>query len=343
MPRQSSCWQSSAVPNRSWSASLAPLLIICLALMSSCRSRFTPVSTVESLAFGQPLTLNMAINSAELLKLATGLALAEVRRIEETLDPVNTAGSLYQLNQTHTSDDQELYQLLEQALVVSELTGGGLNLFMGHLERAYGFFRIAPQPPRESLIREIMLPIQRAKINLSPERSRVEIPNDAYAVSLTGIQEGYTADQALAMLELSGIREAAVQLGANLACAGSPDGLGWEHAITNPATGAVLVRLFLENCGLATASILDQAYTYRDLSYYNHLDSRTGRLADSLLSVTVIAPSTELAAALARGIFPIGPVRGMQLLNELPAVDGLLLDQAGRVLVSDSLFIWIGG
>ncbi len=335
--------QTNLVTNRYWPGGLAPLLILCLALAGGCRSRFTPVSTVESLAFGQPLALNLAIRSAELLMVATGLALAEVRRIEETLDPVNTAGSLYQLNQTHSSDDPELYQLLEQALVVSELTGGGLNLFMGHLERAYGFFRIAPRPPPESLIREIMLPIQRARIDLSPVRSRVEIPNDAYAVSLTGIQEGYTADQALALLELSGIREAAVQLGANLACAGSPDGLGWEHAITNPATGAVLARLFLENCGLATASILDQAYTYRDLSYYNHLDPRTGHLADSLLSVTVVAQSTELAAALARGIFPIGPVKGIQILNELTGVDGLLLDREGRVLVSDSLFVWIGG
>ncbi len=343
MPRLSTFGQLSVVTNRCWSGSLAPLLMLCLALGGGCRSRFTPVTTVETLAFEQPLVLNLAIRSAELLKLATGLALAEVRRIEETLDPVNTAGILYHLNQTHSSDDPELYQLLEQALEVSEITGGGLNLFMGHMERAYGFFRIASQPPQGSLIREIILPIHRARINLSPVRSRVEIPNDAYAVSLTGIQEGYAADQALAMLELSGIREAAVQLGANLACAGSPDGLGWEHAITNPATGAVLARLFLENCGLATASILDQAYTYRNVTYYNHLDPQTGHLADSLLSVTVVAPSTELAAALARGIFPIGPVRGIQLLNELPGVDGLLLDPEGRVLVSDSLFIWIGG
>ncbi len=342
MPRQSTFGQSGLVTNGCWPARLVPLLILCLALVGGCRSRFTPVSTVKTLAFEQPLALHLAVSSAELLKVATGLALAEVRRIEETLDPVNTAGSLYQLNQTHSSDDPELYQLLEQALVVSELTGGGLNLFMGHLERAYGFFRIAPQPPRESLIREVILPIHRARIDLSPERSRVKIPNDAYALSLTGIQEGYAADQALAMLEFSGIREAAVQLGANLACAGSPDGLGWEHNITNPTTGEVLARLFLENCGLATASILDQAYTYRDRSYYNHLDPQTGHLADSLLSVTVVAPSTELAAALARGIFPIGPARGIQLLNELPGVDGLLLDPEGHVLVSDSLFIWIG-
>ena len=145
------------------------------------------------------------------------------------------------------------------------------------------------------------------------------------------------------LAELAGIRVAAVQLGANLACAGSPDGLGWEHTLTHPVTGAELARLFLENCGLATASILDQAYSYRSVSYYNHLNPQTGYLADSLLSVTVVAPSTELAAALARGIFPLGPVKGIQLLDELPGVDGLLLERGGRVLVSDSLFIWTGG
>ncbi|MEE9464018.1 MAG: FAD:protein FMN transferase, partial [Candidatus Neomarinimicrobiota bacterium] len=127
------------------------------------------------------------------------------------------------------------------------------------------------------------------------------------------------------------------------AYAASADGLGWEHILTHPGTGEELATLYLENCGLATASIRDQAYTYRNTLYYNHLDPRTGYLADSLLSVTIVAPSTELAAALARGIFPLSPVRGLRLLNELPGVEGLLLDSEGQVHRSDSLQIWMGG
>lgn len=285
----------------------------------------------------------MAVSDEELLEVSTTLVLAEVRRIETTLDPLNPNGSLYQLNQTHSTDNLELYQLLEQAQTVVELTDGGLNIFMGYLEQAYGFFRLTPRPPKDSLIREIMLSIERARIELSTERAYVEIPNDAYQISLTGIQEGYAADQALAMLALAGISDATVQLGAVRACAESADGLGWEHTVIHPVTGAELATLYLENCGLATASIRDQEYTYRNVAYHNHLDPHTGYPADSLLSVTVVAPSTELAAALARGIFPHGAAKGLQILNELPGVEGLILDSEGQIHRSDSLDIWMKG
>ncbi len=285
----------------------------------------------------------MAVSDEELLEVSTTLALAEVRRIENTFDPLNASGSLYHLNQTHSTDNLELYQLLEQAQTVVELTDGGLNLFMGFLEQAYGFFRLTPIPPNDSLIREIMLSIERGRIELSTERTYVQIPNDAFQISLTGIQEGYTADQALAMLALAGISDASVQLGAVQACAESPDGLGWEHTVIHPGTGAELATLYLENCGLATASIRDQAYTYRNVVYYNHLDPHTGYPADSLLSVTVVAPSTELAAALARGIFPHGAAKGLRLLNDLPGVEGLILDSDGQIHRSDSLSFWMGG
>ena len=256
---------------------------------------------------------------------------------------MDTDGGLYRLNETRRLTDPELYPLLERATWVAELTNGGLNLFMGNLERAYGFEKLFPNPPAPETVRELLLPLRRASMQFVPERYQVQIPNDAFTVSLTGIREGYVADQALAYLAYAGVQNASVQVGAHAAYGGSPDGLGWPVAVRDPDTGEMVVRLFVENAGVATAAVNDQAYTFRGDTYYNHLDPATGRPARSLRSVTVVAPSSELAGALARGIFVMQPEEGLRLLNDLPEVDGVLLDAGGGTAVSDSLFLWMGG
>jgi thiamine biosynthesis lipoprotein len=118
--------------------------------------------------------------------------------------------------------------------------------------------------------------------------------------------------------------------------------LGWQVSIVNPALEDTEVNLFVEFCGVATASVMDQSYVYRDEVYYNHLDSETGRPARNLSSVTVVAPTSELAAGLARGIFILPPDEGLSLLNDLPSVDGLLINNNGEISLSDSMFIWMG-
>ncbi len=327
---------------------LLALVAIRLALIagalaiSGCKPRFTPVTTVETRFFQLPVVFSMGVESPEELQVAVALADSEIRRLEKAFNPLNPAGGLYQLNETRSVTDAELYTILERAYQVSQLTNGGLNIFTGYLERAYGFDKRFPRPPDRSALRELLLPLRRASIQFIPENYQVKMPNDAFSVSLTGIKEGYAADQALAHLVIAGISNAMVRVGSHVACGGSPDGLGWPISVTDPVSGATAVQLSVENCAVATASINDQAYTLRDNTYYNHLDPVTGRPVRSLRLVTVVAPSCELAGSLARGIFVMNPEDGLRLLNDLPEVEGILLDPEGGITMSDSLFIWVG-
>lgn len=318
---------------------LCGLLLLIIGL--GCKPRYAPVSTVETHFLNTPVVLHLAVESREELRMAASLAITEVRRLEEVFNPLNTEGSLYRLNEERVLTDPELYPILERAREVSQLTGGGLNLFMGYLERAYGFDKLFPQPPDPDAIWEMILPLQRADIQFNPEHQQVRITTDAFRISLTAVQEGYAADQALAHLSMVGVQNAMVEVGWHRACGGSPDGLGWPIEISHPVIGDSVVQLFVEHCGVATASVLDGAYTFRDQVYFNHLDPATGQPADRLSSVTVVAPSCELASALAQGIFVMEPEEGLRLLNELPEVEGLLLDPEGRVAISDSLFLWM--
>ena len=313
-------------------------LLSCFLLTIGCKPRFTSVSSIETSFLGIPVTLNLAVADLEESEQAVTLAVAEILRLESKFNPLNPEGSLYMLNNARSVTDPEFFMFLQQVSQVSGMTNGGLNIFMGYLEQAYGFGRMFPSPPDPDLVSEILLPMRRASIQFTSERFQVSIPDDAFTVSLSGIQEGYVADQALAHLVIAGLTNAMVQVGYHVACGGSADGTGWPITIPHPESGDVVARLFVENCGVAIASVADQAYAYRGDIYYNHLDPDDGRPASSLILVTVVAPTCQLAANLARGIFITGPEEGLSLLKELPEVEGILLDPEGGMFISDSVF-----
>ena len=345
---------SSLPPNDHWHSSarlalpaLRPLpahwiigLLVALTL-PGCRPQIFDVIQARTFFRQQTVTLYLATRDGDLAKVAGTLAIAEIKRLEAAYDPLNSDGVLYRLNEQRRTGDPELLQLLQRGREVSLLTRGRYNLFMAYPEKAYGFGNLYPEPPSLELLRETMLPIRRAEITLGPTGTDLSLPDDAYAVSLTGLIDGYVADQALAHLKLAGVGQAMVQLGNYAAFGLSPDGMGWPLVIRHPETDSLVAQLFLESRAAATVSVAEQAFVYRGETYYNNLDPITGLPARWVLSVTVVAPTSEQAGTLAKGIFTMAPTEGLLLLNELTEVDGLLIDLQGKVWRSDSLTAWL--
>lgn len=331
---------SAQCKNQSFRRRDSLLIWFFLLLALGCRPQVSRVHEVEVNYNGYPLWLVMVAGDKDLAKIAGALAFAEVKRLEKSYSPLSTDGVLFRFNQDRRTRDPELYQLLQRGNEIATLTRGRYSHFMGFLERAYGFTELYPSPPSAQLIKDIMLPIRRAYLEFVPARSEVSTPDDAYSVSLTGVIDGYTVDQALAHLMLAGIGQAMVQYGNFYAWGPSRDGLGWEFEIRHPVTDSLISTLFVENTGAASMSIQDQVFLYRNDRYYNNLDPLTGLPARQMLSATVLAPTSEQASMLAKGVFTMPIVEGVQLLEQLAHVDGLLIGLDGRTWKTDSLMTW---
>jgi thiamine biosynthesis lipoprotein len=78
-----------------------------------------------------------------------------------------------------------------------------------------------------------------------------------------------------------------------------------------------------------------ERYFEQDGKRYHHiLDPRSGYPADQLASVTVIAPTCALADALSTAAFVLGPQEGLELLDEFPDAEGLLIAERQGELVA---------
>jgi len=81
----------------------------------------------------------------------------------------------------------------------------------------------------------------------------------------------------------------------------------------------------ISNCAIATSGNYRQYVTIDGNRYSHIINPLTGRPAEKIPSVTVIAPLAIDADALATAISVMGPEKGMELIESLPQTEALLV------------------
>ena len=137
-----------------------------------------------------------------------------------------------------------------------------------------------------------------------------------------GIAKGYAVDKAVLYLRSRGIKDAIVNAGGDMYCLGrGKDGGPWRIGIRNPSQ---------KNSNLATLLLTDRAAaTSGDYERPSHIiNPKTGKPVNAkMASATVLANDCLTADALATAVFVLGPEKGMELLNRLENVEGVIISE----------------
>ena len=73
---------------------------------------------------------------------------------------------------------------------------------------------------------------------------------------------------------------------------------------------------------------------------YGHIiNPKTGYPSQGVVSCTVFAPKAELADALATALFVMGKEAGIDLVNQLPNVDALMITDDGEIITSQNITV----
>ena len=154
-----------------------------------------------------------------------------------------------------------------------------------------------------------------------------------------GIGKGYAADQAVDAMRKAGAVAGVVALSGDIKTFGRlPGGKMFPVGIQHPRKdGSVLAWIDLQDEAISTAGDYERFFEREGVRYHHILDPRTLQPARSCQSVTVIAREGVWADGLDTGIFVMGPERGMELVEQLPDVEAIIVDQDGHLLVSSGL------
>lgn len=294
------------------------------------QARFLMGTLVEITAQGKdPEKLNRAVKRA----------FAEVKRIEKMMSDREKGSELARINRNAgmkaVKVSQEILEIITKSIHFSRISQGAFDISWAALAELWDFDQERPVvPPKEKVAESIKL-IDYQKIVVDRESSTVFLQVDGMRIGLGGIAKGYAVDRAIQALQQEGVKDAIVNAGGDLRVIGKKDGQPWRVGIQDPrGRGKLLGVLEITDTSFATSGDYEKYFSEDGIRYHHLLNPKTGFPAQGCRSVTVICASALEADALSTAVFVLGPEAGLKLIEELPGVEALIIDQEGRIIMS---------
>ena len=213
-----------------------------------------------------------------------------------------------------------LFEAVRFALLVAEETGGAFDPTVGHHMMARGFDREHRSGSQVHLDFDAAADATWRDVEIDPNRRAITLRR-SLILDLGAVAKGLAIDTAAQ--ELKPFDNFAIDAGGDLYMAGTNRfGEPWTVGIRHPRNkDEMLESLRISDQAICTSG----DYERRGADGRSHiLDPRTGKVADSVASATVIAPVAMLADALATAAFVLGPDEGIRLLDRM-GVDGMIV------------------
>jgi thiamine biosynthesis lipoprotein len=271
-------------------------------------------------------------------------AFAEFDRLDALMSVWKETSEIQRLNRAAGQHPvpiaKELGALLDAARQVSEWTNGAFDVTFGALSGLWRFDHDQDEtvPAADAIGARLGLVDYRA-LELDPRSGTAFLRRTGMRAHLGGIGKGYAVDRAADILRSRGLDNVLIQSGGDLYVAGRRGDRPWRVGIRDPRGPAErsFASLDLSDGAISTSGDYERFF-FRDGRRYHHIiDPSVGWPAQGTRSVTIVADTSVLADALSTGVFVMGPVRGMALIERLPGVEGVIVSDRNEVTVSSGL------
>jgi thiamine biosynthesis lipoprotein len=273
------------------------------------------------------------------------LAVAEVKRIENLISDWIPSTQISQVNKNAgimpVKVDKEVYDLVERAIKVSQITSGAFDISYASMDKIWKFDGSMKAMPTVEAIKNSVSKIGYKNIILDPKEQTIFLKMQGMKLGLGGIGQGYIADKVKDLLKSKGCASGIVNVSGDINAWGTQiDGKPWTVAIVNPMNKNKVFATFpLENSAVETSGSYEKFVTFNGIRYAHIIDPRTGYPAQGVVSVSVFAKQTEIADALATGIFVLGVEVGLDLVNQMKGIECIIVDDKGKVHSSKGIDI----
>ncbi len=231
-----------------------------------------------------------------------------------------------------------LFDFLEYAKEMHDLTGGEVNIAMGAVLSIWHEYREAGVSlPEPSLLEAAAEHTDINSLILDGENMTAELTDEAMSLDVGAIAKGYAAERIAERLEAEGYTSMILDLGGNLRAIGSkPSGEGWKTGVKNPdpAADSYLYEFELKDGSAVTSGDYERYYIVDGEKYHHIIDKDTLMPAEHFRSVTVITADSALADALSTALFNMTYEEGASLVESLGDVRAVWLTTDGNVIIS---------
>jgi thiamine biosynthesis lipoprotein len=268
--------------------------------------------------------------SPTLIEEGAGRAFREMDRVVNLLNRYDSSSALSYLNTEGSIHDPppELAAVMWQAGFFHQASGGA---FDPTVQPLVDLFRTGP--PSDAQILAALALVDGRELEVGKDSIRLSSPG--MGVTLDGIAKGYVVDRMATVMAEQGLDDFLIDAGGDIRAFGArEDGRPWQVGVQDPKKRRDLPDIIGLTAGAVATSGSYEIYFDRDRTYHHIVSSRTGASPRLSQSVSVLAPTTLAADALATTVFVMEPERGVAFIESLPQCACLIVDATGRLFRS---------
>ena len=294
----------------------------------------------DTILMGSTFTFTALHQDPSIAKEAIQAGMSEVIRIEALISSWQKRSQTHQINSNAGIKavvvDKELFELIERSLKISQMSNGYFDISFASIDKIWQFNGQEQSMPSDSLLTYSVAKINYKDILLNRDDFSVFLKNEGMKIGFGAIGKGYAADKAKAVMLAYGIENGVVNAGGDLLAWGAKaNGKAWSVGIADPNNpNRVLSNIEVSNQAIVTSGDYERFVIVNGERYGHIINPKTGMPVKGILSVTVLAPSAEIADALATTVFVLGPEDGLKLINHLEGVECIIINSKNNLLYS---------
>lgn len=291
---------------------------------------------------GTSIDLKFVAVSPRAAEQAERVALAEIERLRRVLSSWDNQSELAQLfsRGTIAHPSAELVDVLNQYTAWSDRSQHAYSARVGELSALWKAAEARGALPDSQVLAQAVRDIAAPAWRVDSRTGSVTALTSRRA-DLNSLGKGYIIDRALRAVRdrVTGVSGAMINVGGDIHVWGTPprDG-GWRIAVANPAShadnAAPLTQLVLRQGAVSSSGDYERGYRIGAQHFSHILDPRTGRPAQQIAGVTVIAPDNATANALATTLSVLPADSGMALLRTVHGADAMIITADGQQIRS---------
>lgn len=296
---------------------------------------------------------------------ALEMAINRIHKIEKRMSITIEDSDVAQINSNAgikpVKVHNDTFYVIKTALYYSELTKGKFDVTIYPIARLWGIGTEHARVPDMAEIQQKLPLVNYRNVILDEENMTVFLLNKGMGIDLGGIAKGYAADEVVRILKDAGIRHAIINMGGSITTVGSrPDGNPWRIGVRNPrvqnddlehmavieskalvdipqGNGVSPDIISILSAGDYERYIVD-VYKNTGDRYHHIFDPFTGFPAKTgVIATTVVSRSAIKADALSTAMLVMGAEKGLNMIEGIEGVEGLVITDDKKVFLSEGL------
>ena len=299
----------------------------------------------SSILMGSSFEITVVAEDEDFAKESLAIAKKEIIRIEDLISSWDQKSETSRINRNAgiaaVEVSKELFDLIFRAQQISKLSSGAFDLTFAAIDKLWNFDGRESEMPNPDTLKASVFNIGYQLIELDEESLTVFLPKKGMKIGFGAIGKGYAADRAKQLLVERGVLGGIINASGDMNTWGTkPDGSSWTIGIVNPMNNKKVFSWFsLEHNAVVTSGDYEKFTQINGRRYSHIIDPRTGIPSQGIVSCTVFAGKAELADAIATAIFVMGVESGMFLIDQLPDIEAILIDDSGIIHRSKNIEI----